>query len=133
MFRVFRCVDTIRLNGEHQEDGQADGEDYRNAATVEPRPALRPRFASVHRRVYDAGSVRLMLSGGRIIHDYRRGRGDGFIDSDPDVEAFPSPPSVDPFSGNPALEQTVRRILDKHMELAWQEIKLAIQLELKKR
>ncbi|MDH5353022.1 MAG: hypothetical protein OEY09_01155 [Gammaproteobacteria bacterium] len=28
---------------------------------------------------------------------------------------------------NPALEQTIRRILDEHMELAWQEIRLAIQ------
>jgi hypothetical protein len=38
--------------------------------------------------------------------------------------------STDPFSDNPALEQTVRRILDEHMELAWQEIKLAIQREI---
>ena len=30
---------------------------------------------------------------------------------------------------NPALEQTIRRILDEHMELAWQEIRLAIQEE----
>jgi hypothetical protein len=28
---------------------------------------------------------------------------------------------------SPALEQAVRRILDEHMELAWQEIKLAIE------
>jgi hypothetical protein len=28
---------------------------------------------------------------------------------------------------SPALEQTVRRIFDEHMELAWQEIRLAIQ------
>lgn len=28
------------------------------------------------------------------------------------------------------LEQTVRRILDEHMELAWQEIRLAIELAL---
>ncbi len=27
----------------------------------------------------------------------------------------------------PALEQEIRRILDEHMELAWQEIRLAIQ------
>ena len=31
---------------------------------------------------------------------------------------------------SPALEQTVRRILDEHMELAWQEIRLAIQQHL---
>lgn len=28
---------------------------------------------------------------------------------------------------NPALEQEIRRILDEHMELAWQEIGIAIQ------
>ena len=28
---------------------------------------------------------------------------------------------------NPALEQEIRRILDEHLELAWQEIKIAIQ------
>ena len=39
---------------------------------------------------------------------------------------------TDPFRNNPALEQTVRRILDEHMELAWQEIKLAIREELDK-
>ena len=39
---------------------------------------------------------------------------------------------VDPFKNNPALEQNIRRILDEHMELAWQEIKLAIQKELDK-
>jgi len=27
----------------------------------------------------------------------------------------------------PALEQEIRRILDEHMELAWQEIRIAIQ------
>ena len=31
---------------------------------------------------------------------------------------------------NPALEREVRRILDEHMELAWQEIRLAIQQHL---
>lgn len=30
-------------------------------------------------------------------------------------------------SMTPALGQEIRRILDQHMELAWQEIKLAIQ------
>ncbi len=40
--------------------------------------------------------------------------------------------STDPFAGNPALEQTIRRILDEHMELALQEIKLAIQREMNK-
>jgi hypothetical protein len=40
--------------------------------------------------------------------------------------------TIDPFQDNPALEQTIRRILDEHMELAWHEIKLAIQRELDK-
>ena len=31
---------------------------------------------------------------------------------------------------SPALEQAVRRILDEHMELAWQEIRLAIKQHL---
>ena len=38
----------------------------------------------------------------------------------------------DPFADNPALEQTIRRILDEHMELAWQEIRLAIQRDFNK-
>jgi len=39
---------------------------------------------------------------------------------------------IDPFKNNPALEQSIRRILDKHIELAWQEIKIAIQRNLNK-
>lgn len=31
-------------------------------------------------------------------------------------------------NGHPELEQTIRRILDEHMELAWQEIRLAIEV-----
>ena len=38
---------------------------------------------------------------------------------------------IDPFL-KAALEQSIRRILDEHMELAMQEIKLAIQQELDK-
>ena len=37
---------------------------------------------------------------------------------------------ADALADNPALEQAVRRILDEHMELAWQEIRLAIQQHL---
>jgi len=37
---------------------------------------------------------------------------------------------TDPLAVNPALEQAIRRILDEHMELAWQEIRLAIQQHL---
>ncbi len=39
---------------------------------------------------------------------------------------------ADPLADNPALEQTIRRILDEHMELALQEIKIAIRQHLKK-
>ena len=35
----------------------------------------------------------------------------------------------DTLSENSDLEQSIRRILDYHMELAWQEIKLAIKKE----
>ena len=35
-------------------------------------------------------------------------------------------------TGDSALEQTVRRIFDRHMERAWQEIRLAIRNELNK-
>ncbi len=31
---------------------------------------------------------------------------------------------------HPELEQTIRRILDEHLELAWQEIRLAIEVTL---
>jgi len=41
-----------------------------------------------------------------------------------------NPHSIAPLADNPALEQAVRRILDEHMELAWQEIRLAIQQHL---
>ena len=37
---------------------------------------------------------------------------------------------ADPLADNPALEQEIRRILDEHMELAWQEIRIAIQQHL---
>lgn len=57
---------------------------------------------------------------------------------DPDLDnaeidmTEPDMGAVDPFLNNPALEQTIRRILDEHLELAWQEIKLAIQRDLNK-
>lgn len=51
---------------------------------------------------------------------------DIFIDDDDeDIDLFPAS-NREP--ENPALEQTIRRILDEHMELAWQEIRMAIQL-----
>jgi hypothetical protein len=53
------------------------------------------------------------------------------VDSEIEI-AVSEAETIDPFEGNPALEQTIRRILDEHMELAWQEIKLAIQRELDK-
>jgi hypothetical protein len=39
----------------------------------------------------------------------------------------PAPIEREHLADNPALEQEVRRILDEHMELAWQEIRLAIE------
>lgn len=57
----------------------------------------------------------------------------GLDDGDSEIEITDSDLIVaDPFRDNPALEQKVRRILDEHVELAWQEIKLAIQKELDK-
>ncbi len=53
------------------------------------------------------------------------------VDSETEIAASEAE-AMDPFEDNPALEQTIRRILDEHMELAWQEIKLAIQRELDK-
>jgi hypothetical protein len=40
--------------------------------------------------------------------------------------------AIDPFRDNPALESAIRNILHEHMELAWKEIRLAIQRELNK-
>lgn len=41
-----------------------------------------------------------------------------------------APLATDSLAGHPGLEREVRRILDEHMELAWQEIRLAIQKHL---
>ena len=46
------------------------------------------------------------------------------------VDQLPAPDQREYLADNPALEQEVRRILDEHMELAWQEIRLAIQRHL---
>ena len=58
------------------------------------------------------------------------------IEDEPGDSAEPDAPDdtgdVDPAVAA-ALEQSIRRILDEHMELALQEIKLVIQQELKKR
>ena len=47
-----------------------------------------------------------------------------------DVQNTTTPSPADLLADNPALEQAVRRILDEHMELAWQEIRFAIQQHL---
>jgi hypothetical protein len=39
--------------------------------------------------------------------------------------------SASPVANNLKLEQTIKRIFDEHMALAWQEIRLAIQLSRK--
>ena len=54
------------------------------------------------------------------------------LNVDSEIEIVAPVETIDPFADNPALEQTIRRILDEHMELAWQEIKLAIQRHLDK-
>jgi len=57
----------------------------------------------------------------------------GFDDGDLEIEMFPGDRDADdPLANNPALEQAVRRILDEHMELAWQEIKLELKRHLDK-
>ena len=49
------------------------------------------------------------------------------------IDASDSDLVVDnPFLGNPALEHAIHGIIEKHMELAWQEIRRAIEQELKK-
>ena len=40
--------------------------------------------------------------------------------------------AADQFEDNPVLEKIIRQILDEHIELAWQDIKLAIKHHLKK-
>lgn len=51
-----------------------------------------------------------------------------FSNADTSLEIDPmSPVASASIDIDPALEQTVRRILDEHTELAWQEIRLAIQ------
>ncbi len=57
---------------------------------------------------------------------------DEFDITEPNLDKTEPDLAVDPFENNPALEQAVRRILDEHMELALQEIKLAIQQTLNK-
>jgi hypothetical protein len=44
----------------------------------------------------------------------------------------PNLEAIDPFKDNPALEYAIRSILEEHLELAWQEIRLAIQHDLNK-
>tara|TARA_R110002096_G_scaffold357795_1_gene550991 strand:- start:429 stop:713 length:285 start_codon:yes stop_codon:yes gene_type:complete len=58
---------------------------------------------------------------------------DPAIDSSEIEITQPEVPSAELFADNPAFEQKVRRILDDHMEVAWQEIRLAIQEEFEKR
>ena len=54
---------------------------------------------------------------------------DPFIHFDPVHEKPPLQQEPARLVGSdPELEQTIKRILDEHMELAWQEIRLAIQI-----
>ena len=59
--------------------------------------------------------------------------GPDYDEDEADYDATIIPGSTeDLFAAHPALEPTIRRILDEHVELAWQEIRLAIQRELEK-
>jgi len=53
------------------------------------------------------------------------------LGDDQDLE-IDAPDAVDPLAAHPALEQAIRRILDEHLELAWQEIRLEIKKTLQK-
>ena len=46
------------------------------------------------------------------------------LDLDPEIDQTEVLTSL---RADPALEQEIRRILDEHMELAWQEIRIVIQ------
>lgn len=50
-----------------------------------------------------------------------------------DITEVVNPDVADYFSNNPGLEEIIRRILDDHAELAWQEIRQVIQHEFKNR
>ncbi|MCP4487989.1 MAG: hypothetical protein GY820_11810 [Gammaproteobacteria bacterium] len=50
------------------------------------------------------------------------------LDLGQDMHIEPDKPDPEVTAIDSKLEQTIRRILDEHMELAWQEIRLAIQL-----
>jgi len=54
------------------------------------------------------------------------------LDQEPPIGLGQKPPTdkdavASALADDPALEQEIRRILDEHMELAWQEIRLAIK------
>ena len=49
------------------------------------------------------------------------------IGHDPKIQPTPPPAQTNPIDHYPELEQSIRRILDEHVERAWQEIKLAIE------
>jgi len=54
------------------------------------------------------------------------------LDQEPPIDLGQKPPTdkdavASALADDPALEQEIRRILDEHMELAWQEIRLAIK------
>ncbi len=61
-------------------------------------------------------------------------------DGEPDLSFIPEriEPAMETDAANrigshPELEHTIRRILDEHLELAWQEIRLAIEVSLNDR
>lgn len=56
---------------------------------------------------------------------------DPIISFDPEkLESAMTSEAATRIGSHPELEQTIRRILDEHLELAWQEIRLAIETTL---
>ena len=79
----------------------------------------------------------LIERGGDEIRMSDLGLDDDDLVIEDDATNLPPADSLDNLSGfdpfvKAALEQSIRRILDEHMELAMQEIKLVIQRELEK-
>ena len=76
--------------------------------------------------------IEITMSDLGLDHDLEIEADDENIDDIVIDETAPDLGAIDPFEDNPALEYAIYRILEEHMELAWQEIKLAVQRDLNK-
>ena len=76
--------------------------------------------------------IEITMSDLGLDHDLGIAADDAPTDENVTYAEAPEPGKIDPFEDNPALEYAIYRILEEHMELAWQEIKLAIQRDLNK-